>query len=222
MAALISVCNQKGGCGKTTITMSLAAAASRRGFRTLIVDGDPQGSAVSWSANAPDETPFPAAVVNLSAAKNRLPAEVKKLAPSFQVIFIDCPPSVDSPIAHASLMISDVALIPVLPSPTDLAAATPFIELTQGVSAINERLQARIVPNMVQHTQVSDAYLDQLSELPVPRTETKLMKRTAHQKACALGTSVHTVNDDKAVAEVEHLLDEVLSLLDIPPHAPAE
>lgn len=221
-ARIVCVCNQKGGCGKTTITMMLAAGASRRGYHTLVVDGDQQGSAVAWSANAPDDNPFPAVVVNLSAAGRRLPQEVKKLVDNFNLIFIDCPPSVESPIAQASLMITDLAIIPLIPSGVDVAAVTPFLELTQQASLINERLLARVVPNMVQRTQVSDAYLTQLTELPVPASTTRLMKRTAHEKAATFGTSVHNISDgNKATDEVEQLLDEVLQLLSLPPQRPA-
>ncbi len=61
-AKVITVFNQKGGCGKTTITMSLAGALTFRGYSCLVVDMDPQGTASRWASAAPEERPFPASV----------------------------------------------------------------------------------------------------------------------------------------------------------------
>ncbi len=220
-ARIICMCNQKGGCGKTTLSMALGAGASRRGYNTLIVDGDRQGSAVSWSTNARAEDPaFPAAVVNLSHAGSNLPRTVETLSSNYDLIVIDCPPAVDSPIAQAALKITHLALIPVKPSPVDLASLTPFLELAQQMAVFNEALQVRIVPNMVQLTQVHNAYIEQLAKLPAPCLNARVRLRTAHEQACALGASIHTVGDAKAAAEADKLLDEVLQIIGLPTHNP--
>lgn len=218
MSTIISVCNQKGGCGKTTITMALAAAFAHRGHRVLVVDGDPQGSASTWSANAPEEQPFPAVVVNLSHAGRNLPREVKKMIGDYELVLIDCPPSVDSPVPQAALLITDLALIPLIPSPADMAAATPFIHLVENARSINEGLQGRIVANMVQkNTKVAAGYLEQFEALPLPTLDTHLSLRTGHRQACALGSSVYGIGDREAIREIEGLLNELVALLDLPP-----
>ena len=70
-AKIIAVVNQKGGSGKTTVSMQLAGALARRKNKVLVVDADPQGTATRWAASALDETPFPASVVGLSAASTK-------------------------------------------------------------------------------------------------------------------------------------------------------
>lgn len=213
-AKIISVCNQKGGCGKTTITMALAAAFAGRSSRVLVVDGDPQGSASSWSANAPDEAPFPATVANLSRAGRSLPNEVRKMVGDYDVVLIDCPPAVDSPVPQAALLISDLALVPLIPSPIDVAAAAPFIRLIQDARLLNEELQGLVVANMVQkNTRVAAGYLEHFSALPIATAHSHLALRTSHRQACALGTSVDQLGDREASAEVKGLLKEVLHLL---------
>lgn len=219
-ARIISVCNQKGGCGKTTITMALAGALTRRGYRVLVVDGDPQGSASTWSANASPDEPFPAAVANLSRAGKALPGEVRKMAGDYQIILVDCPPSVDSPVPQAALLITDLALIPLIPSPADMAAAMPFLQLFENAKVFNQALQGLIVPNMVQrNTKVAVGYLDQFESLPLPTSHAQLTQRTSHRQACAFGTSVHGIGDREAIREIEQLVDEVLELLLLPPKA---
>ncbi|MHC5730941.1 MAG: AAA family ATPase, partial [Nostoc sp.] len=55
-AKIIAVVNQKGGSGKTTVSMQLAGAIARRSNKVLVVDADPQGTATRWAASALDET----------------------------------------------------------------------------------------------------------------------------------------------------------------------
>ncbi|MBV9226823.1 MAG: ParA family protein, partial [Acidobacteriaceae bacterium] len=124
-AKIVSLVNQKGGCGKTTISMHIAGAlASRRGGKkVLVVDADPQGTATRWAASASDEDPFPASVVGLAAANTKVHREVRKFVNDYDFIIIDCPPAADSPVPQSALLITDVALVPVIPSPPDLWAA---------------------------------------------------------------------------------------------------
>ena len=71
-AKIIAAVNQKGGSGKTTLSMQLAGALARRGHEVLIVDADPQGTATRWAASAEDEKPFPATVAGLAAAAGKV------------------------------------------------------------------------------------------------------------------------------------------------------
>ena len=94
---VIAVVNQKGGAGKTTLSMQLAGSIARRGMKVLVVDADPQGTATRWASSAPDDNPFPAAVIGLSAAGDKVHREVAKFKDDYDISIIDCPPAVDSP-----------------------------------------------------------------------------------------------------------------------------
>ncbi|MFM2415313.1 MAG: hypothetical protein RL385_36 [Pseudomonadota bacterium] len=219
-ATIISVCNQKGGCGKTTITMALAAAFAARKKRVLVVDGDPQGSASSWSANAPEDAPFPASVVNLAHAGRSLPSELKKLVGDYDLVVIDCPPAVDSAVPQSALMVADLAVIPLIPSPVDVAAAAPFFQLIENARHFNETLQALVVPNLVQRqTKVAVAYLAHLDALPFPASKTHVALRTSHRQAAALGSSVHALGDRDGIREINALVKEIEQLLGAPARA---
>jgi chromosome partitioning protein len=146
-AKVVAVVNQKGGSGKTTLTMQLAGTLAQRGVKVLVVDADSQGTATRWSSSAPDDTPFPAAVVGLSAAGNKVHREVAKFTDDFALIMIDCPPAIESPVPQSALLIADLALVPIIPSPPDLWAAVGIRQLIETLKTINEGLQARLVIN---------------------------------------------------------------------------
>ena len=100
-AKIIAVVNQKGGPGKSTVAMVLAGTLGRRGSKVLVVDADPeQGSATRWVASASDEAPFPASIAGLGKTDAKLHREVQKFVADYDYIVIDCPPSVNSPVAQ--------------------------------------------------------------------------------------------------------------------------
>ena len=220
-AKIVTFCNQKGGCGKTSLSMQVAGGFARRGYRTLVVDADPQGTATRWSSSAPDATPFPATVAGLSAAGGKVHREVQKFINDYDVIVVDCPPAVDSPVPQSALMVSDLAFVPVIPSPTDLWAAVGIRDLIQRTQDVNEGLQARLVPNMVQpNTTLAKEALDLLADFGIPIARGSFSLRTAYRQAAVYGSTVHSLKDQKAIDEVEELVSEALELLKLPKKAP--
>ena len=220
-AKIVTFCNQKGGCGKTSLSMQVAGGFARRGYRTLVVDADPQGTATRWSSSAPDATPFPATVAGLSAAGGKVHREVQKFINDYDVIVVDCPPAVDSPVPQSALMVSDLAFVPVIPSPTDLWAAVGIRDLIQRTQDVNEGLHARLVPNMVQpNTTLAKEALDLLADFGIPIARGSFSLRTAYRQAAVYGSTVHSLKDQKAIDEVEELVSEALELLKLPKKAP--
>ncbi|HEY5138684.1 MAG TPA: ParA family partition ATPase [Methylococcales bacterium] len=223
MAIVISITNQKGGTGKTTVTMQLAGSLARRRAgrgsklnRVLVVDADPQGTATRWAASAAEEYPFPAAVVGLSAASDKVHREVKKFMDDYDYILIDCPPAADSPIPQSALLISDLALVPLTPSPLDMWAAVGIKQIILNISEINETLQSRLVINQCQpQTTLAQECLDILPEFGIPLARTFLRQRQVYRQCPLFGQSVHDFGNKAkaATAEVEALTGEILKLL---------
>ena len=134
-ARIFAISNQKGGTGKTTLSMNFAAGLAGRG-RTLVVDTDPQGSAVQWAGLAPDENPFPVSVITLAG---NLAREIKRFSEDYQYLVIDCPPTLESDATQLAMSAADTVLIPVLPSPIDLWASMRLAALLEQAKMINPK-----------------------------------------------------------------------------------
>lgn len=216
-AKIITVANQKGGCGKSTLSMQLAGTLGIRNYQVLVIDADPQGTAIRWATSAEDDKPFPATVAGLSAAGGKVHREVQKFAENYDYIIIDCPPAVDSAVPQSALMVSDLVLVPIIPSPADLWAATGIQQLITNIQDINENLKARLVPNMCQlNTRLAKEALDVLSDFGIPVTNTKIHLRTAYRRSVVFGTTVHSFGSSatEAIKEIDDLVNEILSVLE--------
>jgi chromosome partitioning protein len=215
-AKIIAVVNQKGGAGKTTVSMQLAGTLGRRGNKVLVIDADPQATATRWAASASDERAFPASLSGLSAAGAKVHREAQKYVEDFEFIVIDCPPAADSPVPQSALMIADVALVPVIPSPLDLWASVGIARVIDSIRDINEALQPRLVVNQCQlNTALAKEAMEVLREFSIPLAVTRLHHRTAYRQAAVYGGTVHDLGHKaaQAIAEVDALTDEVLAIL---------
>jgi chromosome partitioning protein len=216
-AKIIAVANQKGGSGKTTVSMQLAGAIARRGNKVLVVDADPQGTATRWAASAEDEHPFPASVVGLSAASAKVHREVKKFIDDYNYIIIDCPPAADSPVPQSALLIADLVLVPLIPSPLDMWAAVGIRQVIANVSDLNEGLKSRLVLNQCQpNTTLTQETLEVLPEFGIELANAQLRHRQVYRQSAVFGQTVHDFGGkaSAAIEEMENLTNEVFKLLE--------
>ena len=133
----ISVQNQKGGTGKTTIALHIAHAFALRDQRVLLVDADPQGSARDWAAAREIEAPF--SVIGLD--RPTIHRDLPNLESGYDDVVIDGPPRV-SALAKSYIAAADLVLIPVQPSPYDVWAAGEVVELINEASVFKETLKS--------------------------------------------------------------------------------
>lgn len=212
-AKIWTICNQKGGSGKTTATMQIAGSLSRRDYRVLVADADPQGTATRWAASATDENPFPCAVIGMSNAGGKTHREVAKFVSNYDFILIDCPPAADSPVPQSALLVSDLALVPLVPSPLDLWASVGIREVIARMGDINESLQARLLLNQAQpNLTLTKETLDILPEFGIELCQTQWRQRTAYRQSAVWGQTVHDTTNKAAIDEVEALTSELLQI----------
>jgi len=206
---IIALLNQKGGVGKTTLAVHLAEVLSRLDKSVLLVDADPQGSALDWAANRPDNPRFP--VIGLP--KPTLHRELPAIAMNHDFVLIDGPPRVNE-LARAAIMASDVVLIPVQPSPFDVWAAKEIVDLLREASAFKENIKSAFVINRkIVNTAIGRDVVEALSSYPVPVLKTSIGQRVAFAECAAQGLTVlHTDPNGPASQEVVSLAKELLEL----------
>lgn len=151
--------------------------------------------------------------------EGKMHREVRNHIDKFDAIFIDCPPAMSSAAPTSAMLVSDLALIPVVPSPADIWAAESAKKLAEAAQANNEGLVARMVANMVQRsTSLAKELMELLAEdKEFPLMKTALGSRAAFREAQILGSTVHQApRASAAVEEAEAMTDEVLGILKLP------
>jgi chromosome partitioning protein len=143
MAHVIAVSNQKGGVGKTSIAVNLAAGLARDGFRVVLVDADPQANAFKWFSRRPDTIPVPYTIVGGAQQdiNRHIPPLVEK--GRYDYVVIDCPAG-QSRITRSALLAASHILIPVMPSLCDFDAAEEFLPLLRDIVALHPSVQLSI------------------------------------------------------------------------------
>jgi chromosome partitioning protein len=181
MAFVITVAQQKGGAGKTTLAANLAASWAKS-RRVALLDIDPQRSLSRWHAlRSPGMPPIRLAEVS----GWRLAAELDRLRADFDVVLIDSPPQIDTD-AKLAIRGADLVLVPVQPSLPDLWAAEGTLKL-----AVAERRPARVVMNRAQPAgALREAVARRMAEGAFPTLHTTLGNRIGYANAFAAGQGV--------------------------------
>lgn len=207
---IIAVINQKGGTGKTTLALNLAAGLSRRG-PTHLVDADPQRSITQWVGMGGGNSGLPG-VAQLGGNPS---AVLTKLARSYRYVVVDCPPTVQGEAVAAIMRMANLALIPVLPSPIDLWASVDMANAVKKAQQDNPGLHACLVLNQLEtRNALSREMREVVTEFDVPVLVSGMQRRAAYRTAAVEGLSVYGVGKrgQHAVADIEAIIEEVLCL----------
>lgn len=161
--------------------------------------------------------------MGLAMAEAKIAQEVKQYVEDYDIIIVDCPPSVDSPIPQVMLMIADLAIVPIVPKPGDLWASTDLLELADRATAMNPDLKVRLLgSNVIANLAMSKHSLSSMASMrdSAPLFKTRLHQRTAYVEAMLTGDSVHYFGSSAktAVNEIESLFDEVVTTLKLHAH----
>jgi len=204
---IVGILNQKGGVGKTTLSVNLAASLARNGARVLLIDADPQGSALDWAAVRQKEPLF--SVVGLP--RPTIHKEVGQVGKGYDHIVIDGPPRVTD-LARSAIMASDVVLIPTQPSPYDIWAADEVVKLIEEARVYKENLKASfVISRKIANTAIGRDVAEALKVYPLPVFSATITQRVVFAEAAAQGLAVHEVDENgPAATEIEALVAELM------------
>lgn len=213
MAQVISVIQEKGGTGKSTIATNLAGMASKR-RRVALIDCDmPQGTSQSWASirmgNKPENL-----TARTAASYKDLVMLVGELEPDHDLIVIDSPPRIAES-TKAALILSTLTLIPLGASAAEIWATADLLNTIEAAKAVKGKVDARILWNRFRASTNSAKELSESvrTELDLKQLETKIGYRVAYSEALARGMTALEWNDRQAQTEMLLLGAELNQIL---------
>ncbi|NDB82697.1 MAG: ParA family protein [Alphaproteobacteria bacterium] len=207
-AKIITISQQKGGSGKSTIATHLAVALWQRNSKVVIIDIDPQGSSTMWYHIREREYGAGYCGIKFASCSGiRISSEIGRLKLTNDFIIIDCPPHTDTD-AKAAIRASDLVLVPMQPSPTDLWATHSTLEYTKEVGKNAKILLNRYVPSskILKNLNVPGEYL----------LETTIGNRVGFASSMNIGKTILEAEPlSPGAKEIGALASEILTLLKV-------
>ncbi|MGD9511877.1 MAG: ParA family partition ATPase [Geminicoccaceae bacterium] len=209
MASVVTVAQQKGGAGKTTLVIQLATALKALGRRVAVVDIDPQGSLTGWMRLREHRQRDAPELRFAMIGGWRLGVEVDRLKREAELILVDTPPHTEID-AKAAVRGADLVLVPVQPSSLDVWASQGTVEL----AAREKRKLALVLNRVPPRGRAVEEARQALTELGAPALGIQLGNRQAFVTSIAQGLGVVESEPRSAAAdEVRALAEEVVRRL---------
>lgn len=206
MAHVLTVAQQKGGSGKTTLAANLAVAFLRSGLRVALLDTDPQGSLGRWFMTRRDSGRTDLDFSTASAWG--VGYEAEKLKKTSDIVLIDTPPKIDSDLRPA-LREASLVLVPVAASHLDLWATDGVLDLAERVGK-----PALIVLNRTRAgTRLQEEIAAAAADLAPDVATARLGQRIAFAETLGHGLAVADLGASAARAETMALAGEILARL---------
>lgn len=209
MARIVTVAQQKGGAGKTTLAAHLAVAWAKQGHKVGVVDIDPQASLTKWFAERARVKD--AVAIELRCVGGwRVQGEVEKLSKLVDIVVVDSPPHAETE-SKIAVRSADLVLVPAQPSPMDLWATKVTLDLAKA-----EKRPALVILNrMPARGKLADQMRSKYAELGTPVADTVLGSRVAFASSMLEGKGISEQGGAGAAGqEMTALAAEILRRLD--------
>ncbi|EMQ5760189.1 ParA family partition ATPase [Proteus mirabilis] len=204
---IISFLNPKGGSGKTTAVINVATALTKQGYHLAVVDTDPQMSLTNWSrvGNSAFDV--------YTASSEKDVYSIRKDLSNYQLVVVDGAGSL-SVITSAAVMVSDLVIIPVTPSPLDFSAAGSVTAVLEA-QAYNRKVEARfLITRKIEQALMLNVLKENLKDKDIPTLKTSISQRQIYIKSILQGNTVFESNDGAAKGEIEMLTREILRVFE--------
>ncbi len=210
---VITLANQKGGCGKSTIIINLAIELALRKYRVIIFDTDPQGSCYETIEVRGDEK---MEGLDVAVVYENLYQAIENCDADYDFVLIDTPPH-DNEVVTVATVCSDLIIIPVQDSPLDICSTKTTVELIHQARELNPDLMAYFLLSRIQTNSVMARELAQVLKKTYnfDILDTKIANRMAYKYSLIYGQSVSEFSaGDHSAKEIQALAKEIVSIFD--------
>lgn len=209
-AKIVTIAQQKGGAGKTTMAAQLAVAYARDGKNVGLIDIDPQGSLATWYEVRKALVDGAGAGISFVQASGwRLSTELDRMKKDVDIILVDSPPHAETDVRIA-VRAADLIMVPMQPSPMDLWATQPTLDMAR-----KEKSAALVVFNRTPPKgKLVDAVRTKIQQAEMPVAQTVLGNRVAFAASIMEGKGVVESNPrHTATKEIKALAEEIAQTL---------
>jgi len=211
---VITLANQKGGCGKSTIVLNLAIEFALQQYRVIVFDTDPQGSCYETVQVRDDQAET--VQIKVAAVYGNLYQAIEECDKDYDFAIIDTPPH-DNDVVTVATVCADLVIVPVQDSPLDIRSTKTTVDLINEARKLNPDIVPYFLLSRIQANSVMARELAQVlnSTYKFDILETKIANRMAYKYSLIYGRNVSEFSGkDSAAAEIRSLAREVLSILD--------
>lgn len=206
MSLVFSFINQKGGVGKSTLSVNVAACLSLRKRKVLLIDADKQGTSSTW-ASLREETPFQV----VSMARENMARDAMKLAADFDVTILDGPPQAET-ISRSCIVASDLVVVPIEPGGASRWSSELTISQLKEAQEFKPTLKCGfVVSRKVGGTVLGRDARKMAEDAGIPIFETEIEQRIAFAEAMTMGETIFEWSPQSpAVRDIQSLTRDLL------------
>ena len=207
MGKIITFANQKGGSGKTTLSANLAVLWANSNYKVAVIDADAQQSLTNWlEARKKYYREEPTGIDHYPFDVRNLNEDLKKIKRKYDFIIIDSPPSITFETIQI-IKSSDAVYVPVQPSPLDLMATIPFLNISKAENKKTTVILNRVMPR----AKLTDAMIIRLRYAGAKIARSRIFGRIIYAETFSVGRGVVDISvTSDASKEIINIGNEIL------------